>query len=154
MSGAKQVVKSLLTNKGIPSLSRAPCKGGWVKSGKMKSIPIPAKRIALASAILSAGGSKECRLARRHRCAGVEHCSTNSLLHHTIRIPCYAPLKGKELEQYPLNVFLPISKASQFSDLCQKTFVYLLSSVDGSLLNFVQDVWPKTLRNMHIPDRQ
>jgi len=62
----------------------------------LKPIPIPAKRIALASAIRSAGGSKECRLARRHRCAGVEQCSTKPLLHHATRIPCYAPLKGKE----------------------------------------------------------
>ena len=80
----KKVVKSLLTNKGIPSPSRGGLGWGWVKSSKMKPIPIPA-----------------------------------------------FPLKGKELEQYPLNVCLCISKASQFSDLCQKTFVYLLSERDA-----------------------
>jgi len=41
-----------------------------------------------------------------------------------IPIPAF-PLKGKELEQCSLNVCLHVSKASQFSDLCQKTFAYL-----------------------------
>ena len=49
----------------------------------------------LASGYCFAGGSKECRLARRHRCAGVgkEYCLARQYRYaggsHAIRIPCF-----------------------------------------------------------------